>query len=141
MITFAGSCRLLLRWVIHKNISIDVIVFQLDLKNDKDFKDDFKAMEPWKKGMPKRVNNLTTYGEKLNKQRKVSQTHTRLRKLHDLKPKENTMIPGHVRASINWNNLKQANSDNYSITITDGAKVIVCRMKNTQPGPDFFYQC
>ena len=40
------------------------------------------------------------------------------------------MIPGHVRASINWNNLKFANSDNYSPTIMDGAKVVVCRLKS-----------
>ena len=40
------------------------------------------------------------------------------------------MVPFMLRASINWNNLKQANSDNYSLSVTDGAKVIVCRMKN-----------
>ena len=100
----------------------------------KDFKDDFKAMDPWKKGMPKRVNNLTTYGEKLNKQRKVSQTHTRLRKLHDLKPKENTMIPGHVRASINYNEAREAFSDAYSMSIMDGMKVIVCKLKSNALG-------
>ena len=44
------------------------------------------------------------------------------------------MIPGHVRASINWNNLKQANSDNYSLPITDGAKVIVCRLRSNPMG-------
>ena len=43
---------------------------------------------------------------------------------------ENKMIPGHVRASINWNNLLFANSDNYSLKIMDGAKVVVCRLKN-----------
>ena len=31
---------------------------------------------------------------------------------------------------INWNNLKYANSDNYSLTIMDGAKVVVCRLKS-----------
>jgi len=40
------------------------------------------------------------------------------------------MIPGHVRASINWNNLKYANSDNYSLQIMDGSKVVVCRLKS-----------
>ena len=39
-------------------------------------------------------------------------------------------MPGHVRASINWNNLLFANSDNYSLKIMDGAKVVVCRLKN-----------
>jgi DNA polymerase elongation subunit (family B) len=97
----------------------------------KDFKKEFRAMEPWKKGMPKRVNNLTTYTKKYNKQIKGPGGHERLYKLNALKDeKENKMIPGHVRASINYNNLKFANSDNYSTSIMDGAKVIVCRLKN-----------
>jgi hypothetical protein len=44
------------------------------------------------------------------------------------------MIPGHVRASINWNEIKQAMSDNYSMTITDGMKVIVCKLKSNAMG-------
>ena len=97
----------------------------------KEFKKEFRTMEPWKKGMPKRVNNLTTYTKKYNKQIKGPGGHERLYKLNALKDeKENKMIPGHVRASINYNNLKFANSDNYSTAIMDGAKVIVCRLKN-----------
>ena len=100
----------------------------------KDFKADFKAMDPWSKGMPKRVNNLTLYEEKMLKQAKVPENY-RLHKLNALKEeKTNNMIPGHVRASINYNNLLKANSDNYSMKITDGAKVIVCRMKSNPMG-------
>ena len=44
------------------------------------------------------------------------------------------MIPGHVRASINWNNMLLANSDVYSKKITDGMKVIVCRLKSNNMG-------
>jgi len=100
----------------------------------KDFKDEFKSLEPWKKGMPKRVNNLTKYGEKLAKQRKVSQINIKLKKLNDLMPKENTMIPGHVRASINYNEARQAFSDAYSMGIMDGMKVIVCKLKSNALG-------
>ena len=100
----------------------------------KEFKKEFRAMEPWKKGMPKRVNNLTKYTKKYNKQIKGA-GDSRLFKLNALKDEtENKMIPGHVRGSINWNNLKFANSDNYSATIMDGAKVIVCRLKNNPMG-------
>jgi len=100
----------------------------------KQFKADFKAMEPWSKGMPKRVNNLTLYEEKMLKQAKVPENY-RLHKLNAIKEeKSNNMIPGHVRASINYNNLLKANSDNYSMKITDGAKVIVCRMKSNPMG-------
>ena len=39
-------------------------------------------------------------------------------------------MPGHVRASINWNTLKRMFDDKYSMQITDGAKVIVCKLKD-----------
>ena len=100
----------------------------------KDYKTYFNSLEPWKKGMPKRVNNLTMYTAKLLKKAKVPENY-RLHKLEAVKnEKENNMIPGHVRASINYNNLKQANSDNYSLPITDGMKVIVCRLRNNPMG-------
>ena len=97
----------------------------------KEFRDTFKNMDPWRKGMPKRVNNLTTYGEKLSKMRgkdvmKVARYQGVV--------KENNMIPGHVRASINWNEYKSAMSDNYSQSITDGMKVIVCKLRKNAMG-------
>ena len=100
----------------------------------KDFKDGFKSMDPWEKGMPKRVNNLTTYSEKLAKKRRIDNPHAKLRKLDALKPKENTMIPGHVRASINYNEAREAFSDQYSMAIMDGMKVIVCKLKSNALG-------
>ena len=33
----------------------------------KDFKDGFRAMDPWKKGMPKRANNVTVAHFKTSK--------------------------------------------------------------------------
>jgi hypothetical protein len=38
-------------------------------------------------------------------------------------------MPGHVRASLNWNYLRRVNSDNYSMKMVDGMKVIVCKLK------------
>lgn len=99
----------------------------------KEFKKEFQSMEPWLKGMPKRVNNLTMYGEKLAKQRRVETRNYKLKRLTDQAP-ANNMIPGHVRASINWNEIKDAMSDNYSMTITDGMKVIVCKLKSNAMG-------
>ena len=99
----------------------------------KDFKKNFQSLDPWKKGMPKRVNNLTNYNEKLKSTRKTE--NMKLYKLEALKNEGgSSMIPGHVRASINWNDIKTAFSDNYSMTITDGMKVIVCRLKNNAMG-------
>jgi hypothetical protein len=76
-----------------------------------DFRADFKARPGWEKGSPKRANNVTDYWEKEKKQGKAN-------------------MPGHVRASINWNNCKTMYDDKYSLPITDGAKVIVCKLKN-----------
>ena len=96
----------------------------------KDYKKYFRDLDPWKKGMPKRVNNLTMYEEKILKMAKVNTAGGTLSRLNAIKEeKTNNMVPGHVRASINYNNLLKANSDNYSLKITDGAKVIVCRLK------------
>ena len=75
-----------------------------------EFRAGFKARPGWEKGSPKRANGITGYAVKEDKQGKVN-------------------MPGHVRASINWNSLKQMYSDKYSMSITDGAKVIVCKLK------------
>ena len=84
--------------------------------------------------MPKRVNNMTMYTARLLEKARAPDTNS-LYKLHSLKNEvQNNMIPGHVRAGINWNNLKKANSDAYSLTITDGAKVVVCKLRNNPMG-------
>jgi DNA polymerase elongation subunit (family B) len=75
-----------------------------------EFRIRFKARPGWEKGSPKRANNITDYQAKEVKAGK-------------------TNMPGHVRASINWNTLKRMYGDKYSMGITDGAKVIVCKLK------------
>ena len=74
------------------------------------FKHDFKSRPGWEKGTPKRVNNLTKYGKE----------EQRLGK---------TNMPGHVRAALNWKNMRRMVSDKYSLQIVDGMKVIVCKLK------------
>tara|TARA_R110000772_G_scaffold106765_4_gene208860 strand:+ start:6644 stop:9319 length:2676 start_codon:yes stop_codon:yes gene_type:complete len=104
------------------------------LEKIKEFKKYFKELEPWAKGMPKRVNNMTMYTARLLEKARAPDTN-RLHKLTSLKNEvQSNMIPGHVRAGINWNNLKKANSDAYSLTITDGAKVVVCKLRNNPMG-------
>ena len=43
-------------------------------------------------------------------------------------------MPGHVRASINWNTLKRMHGDKYSQEVVDGMKVIVCKLKQNPLG-------
>ena len=76
-----------------------------------EFRIRFKARPGWEKGSPKRANNITEYQAKEKKDGK-------------------TNMPGHVRASINWNTLKRMYQDKYSMGVTDGAKVIVCKLKH-----------
>jgi len=75
-----------------------------------EFRIKFKGRPGWEKGSPKRANKVTEYGAKETKQGKAN-------------------MPGHVRASINWNTLKRMNDDKYSQQIVDGMKVIVCKVK------------
>ena len=79
------------------------------------FKYEFKERPGWEKGSPKRVNNLTKYGAAEKAQGKAN-------------------MPGHVRAALNWNNLKRMNGDNYSMQIVDGMKTIVCKLKSNALG-------
>jgi len=76
-----------------------------------DFRTEFKTRPGWEKGSPKRANNITEYASKEKKAGKAN-------------------MPGHVRASLNWNTLKRMMDDKYSMHITDGAKVIVCKIKD-----------
>jgi DNA polymerase elongation subunit (family B) len=79
------------------------------------FRTEFKTRPGWEKGSPKRANNISQYRDKEKKAGK-------------------TNMPGHVRASLNWNTLKRMMDDKYSVAITDGAKVIVCKVKDNPMG-------
>ena len=86
------------------------------LERIKEFRKEFKVRPGWEKGTPKRANNITSYKEREEKVgNKVS-------------------VPGHVRASINWNFLKKMNGDRYSMNIVDGMKVVVCKLKDNPMG-------
>jgi len=74
------------------------------------FRKEFHDMPGWEKGSPKRANKIQYYQRLEEKQGKAN-------------------MPGHVRASINWNTLKRMNGDRYSQEIVDGMKVIVCKVK------------
>ena len=80
-----------------------------------EFRLKFKSRPGWEKGSPKRANNITDYQAKEAKAGKAN-------------------MPGHVRASINWNTLKRMMGDKYSMAVTDGAKVIVCKLKQNPMG-------
>ena len=97
-----------------------------------EFRKEYREKPSWQKGSPKRVNNLTSYRGKMA-------TYDRDRKrAHDngksVKEVKKPAMPGHVTAALNWNKLRQINSDNYAVEITDGMKTIVCRLKDNPMG-------
>ena len=81
----------------------------------REFKYEFKERPGWEKGSPKRVNNLTKYGKEEERLGRAN-------------------MPGHVRAALNWNNLRRMHSDNYSMQVVDGMKTIVCKLKSNALG-------
>ena len=100
----------------------DLLDMVLDKKPEKElldaiseFRKEFKEMPGWEKGAPKRANKIGHYQRLEEKQGKAN-------------------MPGHVRASINWNTLKRMNGDKYSQEIVDGMKVIVCKLKQNPLG-------
>lgn len=81
----------------------------------REFKIAFQDRPAWEKGTPKRVNNLTKYGKEEERLGRAN-------------------MPGHVRAALNWNNLRRMHGDNYSIAIVDGMKTIVCKLRDNPLG-------
>ena len=79
------------------------------------FRKEFEEMPGWEKGSPKRANKIGFYQKEEQRKGKAN-------------------MPGHVRASINWNTLKRMNGDKYSQEIVDGMKVIVCKLKQNPLG-------
>jgi len=79
------------------------------------FKEEFIKRPAWEKGTPKRVNNLTKFTAAEAREGRAN-------------------MPGHVRAAMNWNNLRRMMGDNYSTAIVDGMKTIVCKLKDNPLG-------
>jgi DNA polymerase elongation subunit (family B) len=78
----------------------------------KEFKLKLAEQASWTKGSPKSANSLTSYQE-----------------LENNSSTGKANMPGHVRAALNWNRLRNMHSDNYSIKIVDGMKIVVCKLK------------
>lgn len=75
-----------------------------------EFRNEFRAREPWEKGTPKRCNKLTYYTGEWEKTGKCR--------------------VGHVMAAINYNRLRDMHNDHHSMPIFDGMKTIVCKLKS-----------
>jgi len=88
----------------------------------KEFKKKFEDLKPWQQGTPRAVNKLTFY-----KNKEESYLKNRFAGINA----GSATMPGHVKASLNWNKLRELNHDQHSLRIIDGQKVIVCKLKQT----------
>lgn len=83
----------------------------------REFKRELTEKPAWELGSPKGVKKLSHY--------ELQQERSKTGKVN---------MPGHVRASLNWNYLRRMNGDNYSQQIMDGMKIVVCKLKSNALG-------
>ena len=93
----------------------------------KEFKKEFRARPGWEKGSQSRVNNLTSYKNRVNAA-KIAMARD-LNNGGDKSKKDKVHLPGHVSAALNWNTLRELNQDRYAVEIVDGMKCIICKLK------------
>jgi DNA polymerase elongation subunit (family B) len=93
----------------------------------KEFKKGFRARPGWEKGSQSRVNNLTSYKNRVNAAKKAMARD--LNTGGDKTKKDKVHLPGHVSAALNWNMLRELNQDRYAVEIVDGMKCIICKLK------------
>lgn len=86
------------------------------------FRNDFKVLNAWEKGSPKAVKGMIKYGHLIKEKQNLRPTD-----IDYQKAKGHT--PGHVTASLNWNKLCGFNGDRYAMPITDGSRIVVCKLK------------
>lgn len=111
-----------------ENVLLDVLQGEGQeaiIQQIKDFRVAFKDRPAWEKGSPKKVSNLTKYRALIERGDAMSLTDKRMKG-----DKAKQTIPGHVRASINWNRLCDIHGDKFAMRITDGSRIIVCKLRN-----------
>ena len=97
------------------------------IKMVKEFKKEFRAKPGWEKGSQSRVNNLTSYKNRVNAAKKAMAKD--MNAGGDASKKDKVHLPGHVSAALNWNMLRELNQDKYAVEIVDGMKCIICKLK------------
>jgi hypothetical protein len=86
----------------------------------REFRTAFKDRPAPEKGSPKKVSGLSAYDEKMSATEIENIFKSAGGKVN---------IPGHVRASMNWNMMCEAQNDRYSTRITDGTRIVVCKLR------------
>ena len=91
------------------------------------FRTRFHEIKSWEKGTPKKVNSISEYQDKILAN--SVEINSDISKMRQSTSNKKVAVPGHVTASINWNNMLNIHNDRFSTPITDGTKIIVCKLK------------
>ena len=92
-----------------------------------DFRDVFRNMKPWEKSVPKKVNNISGYEEKIDANSNVDVFNKR-------KQTKKVNLPGNVAAAMNWNKIIKLKNDNTVPEIKDGARIRTLPLKKNSYG-------
>lgn len=98
----------------------------------KTFRKEFRNKPGWEKGSPKKCNGLT---EKTNMKANSSAGKLDMYAMaSNSVKKKREIISGHVQASMNYMILRKMHNDKFSMALTDGSKIIVCKLKPNPMG-------
>lgn len=89
----------------------------------KDFRKYFRGLKPWQQGGTRKVNNMSSYMDKLKSASGSG-----------LAPSAKVNLPGNVQAAYAWNIMRDIMKDNSVPEIKDGSRMIVCTLKRNQYG-------
>lgn len=102
-----------------------------DMYDDiRQFRTTFEDLPSWEKGSPKGVKALSDFADR---EERVDRSAKQFGGRDLARAKSQAVkvdMPGHVRASLNWNRMLDIMDDRYSMRIGDGQKVIVCKLKS-----------
>lgn len=87
----------------------------------KKFKEDYKAQRPWKMGRPTSANAVKFYTEQQ-------------RDYNSGKITKKPRLPGQISGAIAWNEMCDMHDENHLNRITDGSKVITCKLLRNDYG-------
>lgn len=89
----------------------------------REFRKYFKSLDPWKQGGTRKVNNMSTYMDKISNSSGTA-----------FSSGKKVNLPGNVQAAYAWNTMREIMNDQTVPDIKDGSRMIVCTLKRNQYG-------
>lgn len=100
----------------------------------KDFKKKFDDQKPWEKGSPKSVKDLKKYQDLLKLEEQKDNGNLILSEFSNEALGQKVALPGNIQASLNWNKMVKIKNDRKCSEITNGTRIVVCKLKDNSYG-------